>query len=151
MITFKIGSISCKALGELAIAIQQTEGKQVEISARKGSFLGVTEYTVTALKAINGAAVDLRDIEGFGNQQVSAMPKQTIDNRPEKPALKLTDNYIVITIPRGVTLDQLNRITQVAREALQGLETQVCRGISELATLRVTATDPADETEDITF
>jgi hypothetical protein len=61
MITFKIGNISCKAFGELAGAIHKSEGKQIEISARKGRFRGVTEYAVEIVNAINGVPVDLRD------------------------------------------------------------------------------------------
>jgi hypothetical protein len=61
MITFRIGNSSCKAFGELASAIQKTEGKQIEISARKGSFCGLTEYAVEIVKTISGTAVNLRD------------------------------------------------------------------------------------------
>ena len=61
MITFKIGNASCKAFGELASAIQKTEGKQIEVTARKGGFLGGTEYAIETVKAIDGVLVDLRD------------------------------------------------------------------------------------------
>jgi hypothetical protein len=61
MITFKIGTILCKAFGELASAIHKAEGKHIEISGRKGCFRGVTEYTVETLKMISGTAVNLRD------------------------------------------------------------------------------------------
>jgi hypothetical protein len=61
MITFKIGNASCKAFGDLASAIQKTEGKQIEVSARKGGFLGGTEYAIETVKAIDGVLVDLRD------------------------------------------------------------------------------------------
>src|SRR5712692_1383027 len=61
MITFNIGSTAFKALNDLATAIQKAEGRQIEVSARKGSFRGMTEYAVTALKAIDGTIVDLRD------------------------------------------------------------------------------------------
>jgi hypothetical protein len=72
MLTFKVGSTACKALGDLATAIQKAGGKQIEVSARKGSFRGVTEYAVTIVKAINGTAVDLRD--NFKPEPVSAGP-----------------------------------------------------------------------------
>jgi hypothetical protein len=61
MITFKIGNISCKAFGELARAIHKSEGKQIEISARKGRFRGATEYAVEVLRTISGTAVDVKD------------------------------------------------------------------------------------------
>lgn len=61
MITFRVGNISCKAFGDLASAIHRAEGKQIEVSARKGSFQGVTEYAVEILKTVNGTAVDLKD------------------------------------------------------------------------------------------
>ncbi len=151
MITFKIGSTAFKALGELATTIQNVEGKHIEVSARKGSFQGVTEYAVKTLKAIEGRAVNLRDIDRFGKQPVQATPKSASDNRPEKPAMKVKDNYVVITIPQGVTPEQLKRITDVASQALEGLETQVGRGIFELAGVRVTESDPTDETGDVPF
>jgi hypothetical protein len=65
--------------------------------------------------------------------------------------MKITDNYVLITIPQGVRPEQLNRITAVAKEALVGLETQVGKGISELANVSVTTTDPAEEPGDIPF
>jgi hypothetical protein len=61
MITFEIGDSSCKAFGELASAIQNAHGKPIEISARKGRFRGVIEYTVEIVKTTNGVPVDLRD------------------------------------------------------------------------------------------
>jgi hypothetical protein len=61
MITFRIGNSSCKAFRELASAIQKAEGKQIEVSARKGSFRGVTEYAVEIVKTISGTAVNFRD------------------------------------------------------------------------------------------
>lgn len=61
MITFKIGNASCKAFGDLASAIQKTEGKQIEVTARKGGFLGGTEYAIETVRAIDGVVVDLRD------------------------------------------------------------------------------------------
>src|SRR5258708_7950725 len=50
MVTFMLGSTRCKAFGELASAIQDISGKKIEVSARKGSFQGTTEYSVEALK-----------------------------------------------------------------------------------------------------
>ena len=59
MITFKIANTPCKALGDLASAIQKAQGKQIEISARKGTFRGMDEYAVEILKSISGTAVNL--------------------------------------------------------------------------------------------
>src|SRR5712691_6896212 len=61
MVTFRVGNTSCKAFADLASAIQNAEGKQIEVSARKGRFRGVTEYAVEIVKTISGTAVDLRD------------------------------------------------------------------------------------------
>jgi hypothetical protein len=61
MVTFMLGSTRCKAFSELASAIQNTLGKKIEVSARKGSFQGTTEYSVEALKTIDGNLVALKD------------------------------------------------------------------------------------------
>jgi hypothetical protein len=61
MVTFMLGSTRCKAFGEPASAIQNTVGKRIEVSARKGSFQGTTEYSVEALKTIDGNLVALKD------------------------------------------------------------------------------------------
>jgi hypothetical protein len=61
MVTFVVGNTRCKAFGELASAIQNTVGKRVEVSARKGSFQGKPEYSVETLKTINGTLVGLKD------------------------------------------------------------------------------------------
>src|ERR1700675_481541 len=46
MVTFMVGSVRCKAFGDFAAAVQNANGKQIEVSARKGSFQGITEYAV---------------------------------------------------------------------------------------------------------
>ena len=61
MVTFMLGSTRCKAFGELASVIQNTVGKRIEVSARKGSFQGKPEYSVETLKTINGTLVALKD------------------------------------------------------------------------------------------
>lgn len=94
-------------------------------------------------------------IDGFGKQPIQSTAvvhsNPGKDTRPEKPTMRIKDNYVVITIPQGVKPEQLRRITDVANEALRGLETEIGRGMVELASARVTESDPADETEDITF
>jgi hypothetical protein len=69
MITFNIRNISCKAFGEVATAIRKAEGKQIEISARKGRFRGVTEYAVEIVKTISGNAVDFRDTRTIASEE----------------------------------------------------------------------------------
>jgi hypothetical protein len=61
MVTFMLGNTRCKAFGELASTIQNTVGKRVEVSARKGSFQGKPEYSVEELKTIDGNLVALKD------------------------------------------------------------------------------------------
>ncbi len=69
MVTFMVGSTRCKAFGELASTIQNTLGKQIEISARKGSFQGTTEYSVEALKTIDGNLVALKDTRSVSTNE----------------------------------------------------------------------------------
>ena len=61
MVTFTLGNTRCKAFGELASIIQNAEGKQAAVSARKGSFQGKPEYSVETLKTINGTLIGLKD------------------------------------------------------------------------------------------
>ena len=134
----KVGEHKCKLFGDLAKLIlanqDQYEGQETEAyghwDVRRGN-----EFV----------------IDGIGKQPVRATSKPVSDTRPEKPAMKVNDNYVLITIPRSVTPEQLNRITGVAKEALRGLETQVGRGITELANLCITTTDPAEEPRDLQF
>ena len=144
MITLKIGSTAFKALGELATAIQNSEGKHIEISARKGSFGGVTEYAVKTLKAIDGSAVNLTDAAVIGNKPVQPALKPAIDNRPDKAAIEVTQNYIVITIPVGSTYEQIRRITSIANEALRG----VGPGVFDSPSARVEAIHPKDQVQE---
>jgi hypothetical protein len=67
--TFMLGSTRCKAFGELASAIQNTLGKKIEVSARKGSFQGTTEYSVEALKTIDGNLVALKDTRSVSTNE----------------------------------------------------------------------------------
>ena len=138
----KVGEHRCKLFGDLAKLILANqgacEGQEKEAyghwDTRRGS-----EFV----------------IDGFGKQPIQSTAvvrsNPVSDTRPEKPVMKVKDNYVLITIPQGVTPEQLKRITDVASQALQGLEAQVGRGMSELASVWVTESDPADETQDITF
>jgi len=69
MVTFMVGSTRCKAFGELASTIQNTSGKKIEVSARKGSFQGTTEYSVEALKTIDGNLVALNDVRSVSTNE----------------------------------------------------------------------------------
>jgi len=69
MVTFMVGSARCKAFGELASTIQNTSGKKIEISARKGSFQGKTEYSVEALKTIDRNLVALKDTRSVSTNE----------------------------------------------------------------------------------
>ena len=134
----KVDAHKCKLFGDLAKCIlanqDQYEGQEKEA------------YGHWDVKRRNEFVID-----GFGKQPVQSTPKPTSDNRPERPAMEVTENYIVITIPQGATPEQVHRITGVAKEAVRGLDTQLGRGISELANVYVTTTAPAEETEDILF
>jgi len=134
----KVGEHKCKLFGDLAKLIlanqDQYEGQETEA------------YGHWDVKRRNEFVID-----DFGKQPVQSTPKPASDNRPERPAMEVTENYIVITIPQGATPEQVHRITGVAKEAVRGLETQVGNGISELANVHVTTTAPAEETEDILF
>jgi hypothetical protein len=134
----KIGEHKCKLFGDLARRIlgnqNQYEGQQTEAYGHWDERRGM-EFV----------------IDGIGKQSPGSTSKSIIDIRPEKPAMEATERYIVITIPAGVTQEQLRRITDVAKEALCGLETRLGKGVSELANVLVATTDPAQETEDIPF
>lgn len=134
----KVGGHDCKVFGDLAKLVlanqNRYEGQETEASghwdARRGS-----EFV----------------IEGFGKQSAKSSPKLVSDIRPEKPAMRVEDSYVVIRIPRGATPEQRNRVVDVAKEALRGLETQQAPGLWEMANAYITSTDPADETGDIPF
>jgi hypothetical protein len=138
----KVGEHSCKLFGDLAQVVLANQyaydGQEMEgyghWDVRRGS-----EFV----------------IEGFDTRPAQAMAadarKLVSDTRPEKPAMKVKENYLIITIPQGVTPEQLRRITDVGNEALRGLETKIGRGVVELATVRVSESDPSEETGDIPF
>ena len=137
----KVGEHRCKLFGDLAELILANqyahEGQEMEAyghwDARRGN-----EFI----------------IEGFESRPSPATAvgrTPATDNRPEKPAMKVKENYIVITIPHGATPEQLRRITEVGNEALRGLETKIGPGVFELATIHVTESDQSEETDDIPF
>ena len=134
----KVGEHRCKLFGDLAKCIlanqDQYEGQEKEA------------YGHWDVKRRNEFVID-----GFGKQPVQSTPKPASDNRPEKPAMEVTENYIVITIPQGATPEQVHRITGVAKEAVRGLETQLGGGISELTAVHVMTSHPADQIGDIPF
>jgi hypothetical protein len=72
MVTFMVGSTRCKAFGEHASTIQNTSGKKIEVSARKGSFQGTTEYSVEALKTIDGNLIALKDTRSVSTNEYTS-------------------------------------------------------------------------------
>src|ERR1019366_835832 len=82
-------------------------------------------------------------IEGFGKQPVRSTSNLVRDNRPEKPAMETMGNYIVITIPIGVTQEQVLRITDVANQALR----TVGQGAFDTASAQVETIHPKDRVE----
>ena len=111
----KVGEHRCKLFGDLAKLIlanqDHYEGQETEAyghwDVRRGN-----EFV----------------IDGIGKQPVRATPKPVSDNRPEKPAMEVTENYIVITIPRGATPAQVHKITGVAKKLSVVLRRSLCQG-----------------------
>ena len=90
-------------------------------------------------------------IDGIDKQTVRSTSGSISDNRPDKSAMEVTENYIVITIPRGATPEQVHRITGVAKEAVRGIEVQQAPCLSELTSVYVETTHPKDQAGDIEF
>lgn len=132
----KVGEHKCKLFGDLAMHIlanqDQYEGQETEAyghwDVRRGN-----EFV----------------IDGFGKQSVRSMSKPDSDNRPGKPSMEATENYIVITIPVGVTQEQVRRITDVADQALR----TVGSGAFDAASAWVETIHPRDRVQvgDIEF
>lgn len=150
MATFTVGTTPAKCFDLTVDTAEQwaDTGKNVSISGHFSNHSGHSELVAQTIGPLNQGP-DGQGLPGAAIDQNAAGP--AIDNRPDKAAMEVKDNYIVITIPRGATPEQLNRITGVAREAVRDLETQVGRGITELANICVTTADPAKETGDIQF
>ena len=134
----KVGEHNCKLFGDLANLILANQGEYEGQDAEAHGHWDVRRGNEFV-------------IEGIGKQPIRSTSKAGSDTRPEKQVMKVKDNYVVISIPQGVTPQQLNKITDVANEALRGLEAHVGKGISELANIFVTSIDPAEETGDIEF
>ena len=132
----KVGEHKCKLFGDLANLIlanqDQYEGQQTEAyghwDVRRGN-----EFV----------------IDGIGKQPVRSTSKPAIGNRPEKPALEATENYIVITIPVGVTQEQVRHIADVANQALR----TVGQGAFDTASAQLETIHPKDRVQvgDIEF
>jgi hypothetical protein len=132
----KVGEHRCKLFGDLAKIIlanqDQYEGQETEAYGhwdvqRRNEFV----------------------IEGFGKQSVRSTSNLVRDNRPEKPAMETMGNYIVITIPIGVTQEQAHRITDIANQVLRA----VGPGVFDTASAQVETIHPKDRVEvgDIPF
>src|ERR1035437_10171401 len=132
----KIGEHRCKLFGDVAKLIlanqDEYEGRETEArghwDVRRGN-----EFV----------------IEGFGNQPVRSTSNLVRDNRPEKPAMETIGNYIVITIPVGVTQEQAHRITDIANQALRA----VGPGVFDSASAQLETIHPKDQVQvgDIDF
>lgn len=62
MVTFVLGGKPCKAFGDMAATLQTSDDEQVEITARRGTYLGKPEYAVVNVKAtIDSRSVTVTD------------------------------------------------------------------------------------------
>jgi hypothetical protein len=62
MVTFVLSGKCCKAFGDMAATLQASNDEQVEITARRGTYLGKPEYAVVNVKAtIDGQSVTVTD------------------------------------------------------------------------------------------
>jgi hypothetical protein len=74
MVTFVLGGKRCKAFGDMAATLQTSNDEQVEITARRGTYLGKPEYAVVSVKAtVEGRNVSVSDIH-----TVATLPKQDL-------------------------------------------------------------------------
>jgi hypothetical protein len=132
----KVGEHKCKLFGDLAelILANQYESEGQDIEA----------YGHWDLRRGNEFVID-----GIGKHPIQSTPKLVSDNRPDKAAMEVMDNYIVITIPVGVTRDQVRRITDIANQALRSVEP----GVFDGASAKVETVHPKDQVEvgDIEF
>src|ERR1019366_2205838 len=132
----KVGEHKCKLFGDLAKIIlanqDQYEAQETEAyghwDVRRGN-----EFV----------------IEGFGKQPVRSTSNLVRDNRPEKPAMETMGNYIVISIPVGVTQEQAHRITDIANQALRA----VGPGVFDSGSAQLETIHPKDQVQvaDIDF
>lgn len=92
-------------------------------------------------------------VAGFGKPGTQAGPdsKYMANGESEKPAMKLNEKYVVITVPKGVEPEQLKKIADAAEAAVRGIETQLPEGAVERSTVYVSDTKPTNEDEDVPF
>src|SRR5579859_5634248 len=102
----KVGQHKCKLFGELAERIlankHDHQGREVEARGHWDERRG-NEFVIEGFKT--GPIQTSIDIQ-----------KPVDDSRPAKPAMKIKENYLVITIPQGVTPELLRRITDFGNE-----------------------------------
>lgn len=73
MVTFVIDGKYCKAFGDVAATLQALNGVQVEIMAKRGSYRGQVEYSVTSLTAtVNGRPVTVTDTRSIAPVRASS-------------------------------------------------------------------------------
>jgi len=152
MAVFTIGTIPAKCFDLTVNTAEQwaQTGKNVSISGYFSDHSGQAELVAQTIGPLPQDP-DRQELSGTAIGQTATGP--AIDNRPDKPAMEVTENYIVIIIPRGATPDQVQRITGVAREAVRGIEVQQGPCLSELTSVHVATIHPKDqvELEDIPF
>ncbi len=74
MVTFVLGGKSFKAFGDIAAVLQALNAKQVEITAKCGTYRGKPEYAVVSLKG----TVDGRDVSVSDGRTISAPQQQNL-------------------------------------------------------------------------
>jgi hypothetical protein len=133
MAAFTIGRTQSKCFGLVVGQAEElaSKGKTVSVTGHFSNHSGERELVADNI----GLAVEESN--------------PSIDNRPEKPAMEVSENYIVITIPVGVTHEQVRRITNIANETLRG----VGPGIFESASAKIETIHPKNQVQgsDIPF
>ncbi len=143
MAVFTVGTTPAKCFDLMVGTAEQwaDTGKNVSISGHFSNHSGQSELVVQTIGPLPSRP-DGQGLPGTTIDQNVAGP--AIDNRPDQAALEVTDNYIVITIPVGVTQGQVHRIIDVANEALRG----VGPGVFDSATVRVQTIHPKDQVQE---
>jgi len=132
-----------------AFTIGRTQSKcfdlvvgQAEELASKGKTVSVTGH----FSNHSGKSELVADSIGLAVKESSP----SIDNRPDKPAMEVSANYIVITVPAGITDEQARRITNIANETLRGVGSGI---FEEAASAKIATIHPKNQFqgEDIEF
>lgn len=132
----KVGGKKCKLFGDVAKLILANQGQYESQETEAHGHWDVRRGNEFV-------------IDGFAKQPLLSTSKPVSDNRPEKLAMEMTQNYIVITIPIGSTQEQIRRITSIANEAFRA----VGPGVFDSAFAQVETIHPKDQIQlgDIPF